>query len=638
MPAIGVTAAYGIVIGINAITTENEEMFFKELKHIADEMKNNRYITAIITENGNNKINSEVMYMDKLLKKTICVIIAFIILVIPTFADGNFISPFVDVPQGHWAERAVHDLRSLKITDGIGNNKYGMGLEVKRSEFVTYLARLMKWELVTPDEGRFIDNLDASKWYYSYIETAFRNGVISENIKEFRPEEPITREEMAIMLVNTLGYNTLAQQLADFESEFDDVYDNAGYITIAKDFGIITGVGDNKFKPYDTAKREEAAVMMMRMYEKINKPINELHAFYAIRSYSQMDYIKELDSVSFGWSRMEYDLLNKQVVLNTTTNNENDFYIPSGFSEPFNLAKENSVSTQLMVFADNNTLINPEGDQEYALIEYILLQPELRRQAISLIIQQLNTTTKDEITISFDGVVIDFESMKGEALKHAFNSFLIELKQELISMDKKLYVAVHPQRKPGQAYYDGYDYKTIGEIADKIILMAHDYYAKKLTESEMQNGYTITPLTPVDEVYYALKAITDKESGVEDREKIWLQISFDSVQWNLQNGVITNQEPDKPSYAQILQRLITDANMHYSTINRNPYMEFTNDIDGTCSIVWYEDSRSFQDKVNLAKLFGVNGISLWRLGNIPDYEEMYDENLYLDIWQNILND
>ena len=575
--------------------------------------------------------------MDKLLKITISVILALSLISIPCFADDIAVLRFDDVPQGHWAEKAVHDLRLLKITDGIGDNKFGMGLEVKRSEFVTYLARLMKWKLITPEKGSFVDNMDTSKWYYPYIETALRNGVITDSVNEFRPEEPITREEMAIMLVNTLGYDILAQQLAELGSDFGDVSNNAGYITIAKDFGIIKGVGDNKFKPYDTAKREEAAVMMMRMYEKINKPINELHAFYAIRSYPQIDFIPDLDSVSFGWSRIEYDAVNGKVLLNTTTDNKNDFYIPPGFTEPFYLAKENSVSTQLMVFADNNTLIG-SGDDKIALLECILTRPELRKQAISLIAEQVNNTTVEDTTVNFDGVVIDFEGMKGENLKYTFNSFLEELKQELDITGKKLYVAVHPKRKPGQEYYDGYDFKAIGQISDRILLMANDYYAKKLTDTEMINRYTTTPLTPLEDVYYALKAITDEENGVENQEKILLQISFDSVQWNIQNGEVINQEPFRPGYEQIYQRLLTDVEIKYSAVNRNPYIEYINETDQTLNIIWYEDSRSVHDKINLAKMFGVNGISLWRLGNIPDYEDLNAKSLYLDVWQKILKE
>ena len=570
-------------------------------------------------------------------KKIISVILisVFMLLLVPAYANESPALRFSDVHEDHWAEKVVHSLRLLKITDGIGNNKFGLGLTIKRSEFVTYLVKLMQWELIKPEKGSFADNMDSEKWYYSAIETALKNGVITNSEDKFRPEEPITREEMAIMIVYALGYDTLAQQLAYHGSTFDDVSNNIGYITIARDFGIITGVGSNKFKPDDTAKREEAAAMMMRMYERLNQPIKELHAFYAISSYSQVKMITDLNSVGFGWSRMEYDQFNQQVILNTSYNNSNDYYVPEGFSVPVGFAQKNNVSSQLMVFADNNTWVYPEGDRKIPLLEFVLTKPELNKQAIISIVQQVNTTNRVGGAISFDGVVIDFESMKGDLLKKSFNVFLEELRKELNKSDKKLYIAVHPKRNPGQEYYDGYNYKAIGKIADKVILMAHDYNAKTLNDADMKSGYTVTPLSPIDEVYCALKAITDKDSGVEDLSKIWLQLSFDAVQWKLKDGKVINQVPFSPSYKAVRERLLTDVTIKYPNLSKNPYTTFFDSEDETNNVLWYEDSRSVQEKINLARMFGINGISLWRLGNIPDYEEPDTKKIYLNVWQQI---
>jgi len=444
---------------------------------------------------------------------------------------------------------------------------------------------------------------------------------------------------MAIMIVRALGYDSLANRLTYLGNPFDDVSQNSGYINIARDFAIINGVGNNLFKPYNTAKREEAAVMMMRMYERLKSPIKELHGFYAIRSANQMDLIPDLNSVGFGWSRLEYDTQSKKIILNTTRQNNNEFAIPSGFTQPLNIANANNVSTQLMVFASNNTIFTTETGLNARLVEYIISNVEVRNQVIKSIVEQINATTVGDITVSFDGVVIDFEDMKGEFLRQSYNLFLSELKHELEKTNKLLFVSVHPARRTGQSYYDGYDFKKIGEIADKVILMTHDYYAKKLTDAEMQNGYTTTPLSPIDEIYYALRAITDTDSGIQDLSKILVQVSFDSVQWKLRNGIIINRYPYNPSYEAIHQRLLMDeATIHYSNRNQNPYAIFYDSRDNTDNILWYEDSRSIQAKMDLIKMFGIQGISLWRLGNIPDYEEQSSKNIYLDVWQQILRE
>jgi len=35
-------------------------------------------------------------------------------------------------------------------------------------------------------------------------------------------------------------------------------------------------------------------------------------------------------------------------------------------------------------------------------------------------------------------------------------------------------------------------------------------------------------------------------------------------------------------------------------------------------VVWYEDERSTHVKMDIAKLFGLGGFSVWRLGLIPE--------------------
>ncbi|TCT14986.1 S-layer family protein [Natranaerovirga pectinivora] len=564
--------------------------------------------------------------MKKVCMVVLCIFFAF------NFSYGNEKNRFDDVPTGHWAEDHIHDLRILNITNGIGNNQFGVGNTISRRDFITFLVRLLNYDLIIPTVGSFKDNENKNDFYYKYIETAVKYGIIVRDTEHFRPNEPITREEMAIMIVRALGYNDLGSKLIYLPNSFEDVSGNIGYINMAKDFGIINGVGKNQFKPYDTATREQAATMMMRMYHLQNNKINELHGFYAISSANQMAFIKDLDSVGFGWSRLEVNT-NNNVVLNTSRRNNNEFGIPSGFTVPLDLAYERNVSTHLMVFVrEESILVN---GQSMPLVDYIVSNKNVRSTVIGQIVKELNSINGND-QYEFDGVVIDFEKMKGEYLAGEFNHFLSELKEILSQYNKKLYVAVHPKRRTGQPYFDGYDYKTIGEIADRVILMAHDYNAKQLSERDMALGYTLTPLTPIEEIYYALMAITNEETGISDRSKIMLQISFDSVQWKLQEGKVINKYPYSPTYESIKNRLIKDVSISYSSINQNPFVNFYDDRDNSYNVLWYEDSRSVKAKIELARLFGVQGLSLWRLGNIPNFEEEYEKEIYLDVWNRII--
>ena len=59
-----------------------------------------------------------------------------------------------------------------------------------------------------------------------------------------------------------------------------------------------------------------------------------------------------------------------------------------------------------------------------------------------------------------------------------------------------------------------------------------------------------------------------------------------------------------------------DTVVTYSDKYRNPYALYTTE-DGSQYKVWYENEQSVLDKLQLARMFGVTGVSLWRIGNIP---------------------
>ena len=97
--------------------------------------------------------------------------------------------------------------------------------------------------------------------------------------------------------------------------------------------------------------------------------------------------------------------------------------------------------------------------------------------------------------------------------------------------------------------------------------------------------------------------------------------------------MLTSTNLYSPALATIYTRLKQPGTaIGWSDVYRNPYAYYTTE-NGSRYRLWYEDSRSVNAKVELARMFGINGVSLWRLGNIPDYE---DEGLYLDVWKELL--
>ena len=174
-------------------------------------------------------------------------------------------SGYSDVPDKHWASGSIAQCSQYHLLQGIGNGKFGLGQKMTRAAYAAALCRLMGWKTVAPEKGSFTDNQDAKKWYYSAIETANAHGVFSGHSTACRPNDAITREEMAAMTVRALGYSTLSGTVQD-ECPFTDVTTNPGYITLAWRMGLVTGMTTKTFAPKSDTTREQAAAVLLRAY------------------------------------------------------------------------------------------------------------------------------------------------------------------------------------------------------------------------------------------------------------------------------------------------------------------------------------------------------------------------------------
>ena len=546
-----------------------------------------------------------------MLRKKIAVLIAAVMtaqMSVPAFA-----LEYSDVPRDHWAYSEIQKAGEIGFMSGMGDGTFGLGQNVTRAQFVSMLVRMFGWGA---SEGTGFSDVAPGDWYYSDVLTASDMGVLDTTEAYFRPNDNITREEMAVMIIKALGYGELAEEIANDGVPFSDVTENKGYISLAYEFGIISGRGGSIFDPNGTALREDAAAMMVRCYDKYNSYVDFVHGFYAFSSYSQKDMASKMDTVSFGWSRMEYSD-EDGVLVNTTTQNDNEWNIPEGYTDIVEYLKDNNVETNLNVYMSAS-----ESDDA----ETILSRAENRTAAVNAIIEELTVDYKQLGYNPYSGVTIDFENLRGSEMRQNFTSFLTELNEELDSIGKSLYVAVQPPMRSG-AYFDGYDFKAIGEVCDKIIVMAYDYYAKAITSDVMESGFTTTPVTPFDEVYYALKVITDENTGVADKSKVVLGLSMSNVGWTVVDGVIVNSTGKTYTYEEIADMINNGAEVKYSDKYKNPYIVY--DDGEEKQIIWYEDETSVKDKIKLAEMFGIDGISIWRIGLIPE------EGGNLDIWSGI---
>ena len=182
-------------------------------------------------------------------------------------------SGYSDVPDKNWAAESIAQCRQYNLLQSVGNGKFGLGQKMTRAAYAAALCRLMGWQMITPAKGSYTDNQDTGKWYYSAIETASAHDVFSGHRTACRPNDAITREEMAAMTVRALGYSTLSGTVQD-ECPFTDVTTNPGYITLAWRMGLVVGLNAATFAPRSDTTREQAAAVLLRAYNGLKAKVS----------------------------------------------------------------------------------------------------------------------------------------------------------------------------------------------------------------------------------------------------------------------------------------------------------------------------------------------------------------------------
>ncbi|HZG79454.1 MAG TPA: S-layer homology domain-containing protein, partial [Brevibacillus sp.] len=117
-------------------------------------------------------------------------------------------------------------------------------------------------------EASFSDVSKQSR-YFSAVENAVDSGLLDKQSSKLNPDEAITREELADMIVRALGYKNLAQYSNMFQSDLTDIANSPkrGSIIIATTLGIVP-TDKQTFRPQATVSRADAAITFSRFLEK----------------------------------------------------------------------------------------------------------------------------------------------------------------------------------------------------------------------------------------------------------------------------------------------------------------------------------------------------------------------------------
>ena len=168
---------------------------------------------------------------------------------------------------GHWAEASIKELVGLGAISGYPDGTFKPDRNITRAEFVTALVKAFTFEVRGGET--FADT--AEHWAKDYIAAAAANGIAGGfDDNTFRPEEPITREQMAAMIVRAAKIPSAAGKPSFNDS--GSISPWAGEVVVAAtENGIIKGYPDNTFRPQGSATRAEAAVVIINASQKREK-------------------------------------------------------------------------------------------------------------------------------------------------------------------------------------------------------------------------------------------------------------------------------------------------------------------------------------------------------------------------------
>jgi len=183
------------------------------------------------------------------------------------------VSPFLDVQPNMWYADSAAKVYELGLINGVSDGIFDGGSNLSRAMLVTILFRMEG----SPDMEKIDSFPDVKKgsWYEKAAIWAAENGIVKGADGLFLPDNNITREDTVTILQRYAKYKKKdVSKTADLSGYTDldsiDVWAKDA-VSWANAEGLLNGYEDKSIQPRGFITRAEAAVLLTRYIEKINK-------------------------------------------------------------------------------------------------------------------------------------------------------------------------------------------------------------------------------------------------------------------------------------------------------------------------------------------------------------------------------
>jgi len=174
-----------------------------------------------------------------------------------------WVNSFTDIAESAWYYEAVAYANYHGLFSGYGGGIFAPQDSMTRAMFVTVLHKL-EGNPAPSGSGRFAD-VAVSAWYHDPVQWASEQGIVSGvGDNRYAPDRPITRQEMAVMLMNYAKFKGYDMPVYREAINFTDTAQIASWANVAvkamSEAGVLNGY-NNAYNPLSTATRAEVAAM-----------------------------------------------------------------------------------------------------------------------------------------------------------------------------------------------------------------------------------------------------------------------------------------------------------------------------------------------------------------------------------------
>ncbi len=195
------------------------------------------------------------------------------------------------------------------------------------------------------------------------------------------------------------------------------------------------------------------------------------------------------------------------------------------------------------------------------------------------------------------GIDVDFEYIPTN-LAEEYAAFITAMRERLAPIQVMVALAPKTSGEQRGLLYEAHDYGALGGAADRALIMTYEW------------GYAYGPpmaVAPIDQVarvlQYAVSAIPP--------EKILMGLPNYAYDWPLpfERGVTAARSLGNPEAAALAGQ--NNAQIMFELPAAAPHFEYT--ANGRAQVVWFEDARSVQAKLDLVERFKLRGVGVWNI-------------------------